>query len=84
MKRFGSVKFDFVKNKIQIGNIWLNSLSIKNKERVKLKENTTLQAWSEQVVLVKCKLNLASLTGDFEPCKIKVRGYKVFTLQERE
>ena len=53
MKRFGSVKFDFVKNKIQIGNVWLNSLSIQNKERVKLKENTTLQARFEQVVLVK-------------------------------
>ena len=34
MKQFDSVKFNFVKNKIQIGNVWLNSLSIKNKERV--------------------------------------------------
>ena len=72
MKQFGSVKFDFVKNKIQIGNVWLNSLSIQNKGRVKLKENATLQARSKQVVvLIKCKPNLALLTSDFERCKIK-------------
>ena len=52
MSKFGSIKFDFVNNKIQLGQVWLNGLSVAN-NIVRLCENTKIPARSEHTVLVK-------------------------------
>ena len=47
---------------------------LKKEEKVRLQENVTIKARTEQVVLVRSNQDLASLTGDFEPHRIDLRG----------
>ena len=52
MHLFSSVRFDFARNKIQLGNLSLSGLSSKT-ARVRLNECVTIPSHSESVVLVK-------------------------------
>ena len=67
MKKFGSVKFDFTSNRVQLGKKWVDGLSIQAKKSVRLDETVTVKARTERIVQVRCKENLAWLTGDFAP-----------------
>ena len=72
MRLFGSVQFDFARNKIHLGKLSLSGLS-PHTARVRLCENITIPPRS--VLLVKSSTNNSLLPGDFEP-KIgpKIRG----------
>ena len=67
MKKFGSVKFDFINNRVQLGNTWVDGLTIDNKRKVRLNEKVVIKARSEQIVQVRCEERLALLTGDYTP-----------------
>ena len=67
MCKFGSVKFDFMHNRVQLGRKWVKGLSIQEKKCVRLNEAVTVKARTEQIVQVRCKEDLAWLTGDFAP-----------------
>ena len=82
MKMFGTVKFDFTKNQVQLGNIWHNGTTLNGKEQVHIKERTIIPARSEQTVLVKCTSKAAMLSVDFEPRQVPgVRG--MFSSRDR-
>ena len=52
MKTFGSVKFDFVKNRVRLGKTWLNGsngLAIIHKRKVQLNEVKCWIKWSLRV-----------------------------------
>ena len=70
MKRFGSVKFDFNENKVQLGRTWVNVVDIKKGEYVRMVEKTSIPARSEQVITVRCKKKYAMLDADIEPRKL--------------
>ena len=70
MKMLGTVKFDFTKNRVQLGNVWHNGTTLNGKEQVRIKERTIIPARSEQTVLVKCTSKLAMLSVDFEPRQV--------------
>ena len=42
MKMFGTVKFDFTKNRVQLGNVWHNGTTLNGKEQVRIKERTIM------------------------------------------
>ena len=67
MSTFGAVKFDFQNNRVQMGRKWINGLSMGSRKNVRLNETVTIAARTEQVVQVRCKDDLALLTGDFTP-----------------
>ena len=67
MKHFGTIKFDFINKKVQLGHIWINGINIEGDEKVRLCKSTTIPPRTEQIVLVRCKEDLASVTADFEP-----------------
>ena len=66
MKRFGSVKFDFITNRVQIGRSWVNGLTM-DKKAVRLTEKVPTMARREQIASVRCGDKLALLAGDFTP-----------------
>ena len=75
MKMFSTVKFDFTKNWVQLGNVWHNGTTFNGKEQVRIKERTIIPARSEQIVVVKCTSKAAMLLVDFEPRQVPgVRG----------
>ena len=55
LKLFGTVKFDFANNKIQLGKTWIKGVNLDREEKVRLKEASAIPARSEQVVTVRCK-----------------------------
>ena len=71
MKRFSTVKFDYERNQIQLGNSWLPCVGIKAKEKVRLISTTKIPARSEQVVAARCKKRYSMLNVDFEPQKLQ-------------
>ena len=74
MRLFGSVKFDFAQNKIQLGPTSISCLSTQNAS-VRLCEDTTIPARSEKVLSVESTTDNFMLTGDFEPNRLpKSRG----------
>ena len=80
MKLFGSVKFDFESNRVQLGSSWVNGAAIHNVKRVRLAEKSDIPARSEQVVNVRCKNKYALLNVDFEPNKLS-GNQRVFVLR---
>ena len=74
MQTYGSVHFDFARNKIEMGAFSTPGLST-TKKQVKLSEASTIPARSEKVLLVKGSAQNALLESDFEP-KIRpnIRG----------
>ena len=67
MSTFGAVKFDFQRNRVQMGRKWIDGLAMGSRKNVRLNETVTIAARTEQVVQVRCKDDLALLTGDFAP-----------------
>ena len=77
MQQFKTVKFDFVKQKVQLGRTWVDCLHVESeaKERVRLLRKTVIPARSEVLVRVKCKKGVAMQTVDFSPVPVMgVRG----------
>ena len=77
MKPFNTVKFDFVKQKVQLGKTQVNCLHVESetKERVRLLSKTVLPARSEVLVRVRCNKTVAMHTVDFSPVPVKgVKG----------
>ena len=70
MKIFGTVKFDFDNNRVQLANVWQQGLNVRTKEQVPIKEKTIIPARTERTVLVKCNKRVAMLSADFEPHSI--------------
>ena len=54
MKMYGTVTFDFSNNRVQLGRVWQNGLTINRKEQARIQETVTIPARSEQTVLVRC------------------------------
>ena len=69
MEPFNTVKFDFVKQKVQLGRTSVNCLQVENetKERVRLLRKTVLPARSEVLVRVRCNKKVSMQTVDFSP-----------------
>ena len=67
MAKFGSITFEFEKNKIKLGNKWLSGLTLDNTQRVRMLTKAIIPARTEQTIAVNCKPNTAFLVGDFEP-----------------
>ena len=70
MTKFGSITFDFKKNKIKLGNKWPPGLTLDNTQRVRVLTKTIIPARTEQTTAVNCKPNTTFLVGDFEPISI--------------
>ena len=66
MKSFGTTTFDFVHNKIKLGDVWFKGLQL-DESRVKLVNRVTVPANSEKFVRVKCKGGNNLAQGDFLP-----------------
>ena len=67
LAKFDNVEFDFVSNRIRIGQHWYASKDVNRKETVRLEQSVSLAARSESVVKVKCNKSLSLVTADFEP-----------------
>ena len=50
MKIFGTVKFDFDNNRVQLADFWQQGLSVCTKEQVRIKEKTIIPSRTEQTV----------------------------------
>ena len=75
MKRFGSIKLDFVKNRVKLGKKWVHGVDFRNaRENVRLAEESVIPARSEQVVTVRCKNDKSLCESDFVPKLRGVRG----------
>ncbi len=74
MHSYGSVQFDFTKNKIRLGSHSISGLS-SNTTGVPLCQSTVIPPRFEKIVLVKSSTRNSLLQGDFEP-KVRpaVRG----------
>ena len=70
LKRFGSVTFDFQKNRVKLGDLWFSGLELTTPQRVRLPEKITIPARTEQTIMVKGTPKTAFLVGDFEPTRI--------------
>ena len=74
MRQFGTVSFDFNKNKIELGNLSITGLTASS-TKVRLCENSIVPARSEKVLFVKCSTFNSLLEGDFEPHMVPfIRG----------
>ena len=71
MSKFGTVTFDFEKKKVQLGKTWINCMSVRNRENVRLMRRTTIPARCEAVIPVRCKKDLSLQVMDFEPVPVK-------------
>ena len=67
MKMYRTVTFNFSNNRVQLGRVWQNGLTINGKEQAHIQETVTIPARSEQTVLVRCTKKAAMLSVDFEP-----------------
>lgn len=70
LSHFKTVEFDFVGNRVKLGNQWSNCVEIRGKELVRLNEKTSVAGRTETVIQVKCKKSTALITADFEPIPI--------------
>ena len=70
MKMYGTVAFDFSNNRVQLGRVWQNGLTINRKEQARVQETVTIPARSEQTVLVRCMKRTAMLSVDFKPGQV--------------
>ena len=71
MKQFKRVTFDFEKNRLRLGVMWINCVGfVELQEKVRLVSTTKIPARCEQVVVARCKKKYSMLDLDFEPKKI--------------
>ena len=70
MRKFGSVTFDFSKNKVQLGNKWILGKSFSDKKDVRLSSELLVPARSEKIFEIKTDEKFAFLPMEFEPRKI--------------
>ena len=74
MRKFGTVRFDFKENRIELGKLSITGLSTSS-YNVRLCESSIVPARSEKILLVKCSTFNSLLEGDFEPNIVpNVRG----------
>ena len=71
LSKFGTVKFDFVKKKVQLGKTLLSCFQVGAQKNVRLSKRTEIPARSETVISVRCKKNLSMQTVDFDPIPVK-------------
>ena len=71
MSKFGTVKFDFAKKRVQLGRTWISCLHVGAKEKVRVSTHTVIPARSETVITVRCKKDLSIQTVDFDPVPIR-------------
>ena len=71
MSKFRTVKFDFVKKKVQLGKTWIGCLHVDTKESVRVSVRTIIPARSETTISVRCKSDLSMQSVDFDPIPIK-------------
>ena len=71
MSKFKTVKFDFVRRKVQLGKTWISCLHVDVQEKVRLLKRTVIPARSETMISVRCKNNLSMQTVDFDPVPVK-------------
>ena len=70
LRKFGSVTFNFDKNRVKLGRTWVNSIGIEHSENVRLAEKIVVPSRSEQVVTVRCKDRYFMCDASFEPKKL--------------
>ena len=70
MHKFGAVTFDFKNQRVKLGKLFLKTISVNQKNNVRMQETSTISARTEQVAAVRCKRDFSLLTVDFEPCSI--------------
>ena len=71
MKRYKRATFDFSKNRIKLGSMWVDCVgSQTTSEKVRLLSKTIVPARCEKIVAVRCKKQLSLMNLDFEPKKI--------------
>ena len=70
MCKFKTIKFDFTRNKVRLGETWISCLHVDTRENVRLFKRTVVPARSETVVTVKCKKEWSMYTVDFDPTPI--------------
>ena len=63
LHRFGQVTFDFDNSRVFLGKTCLKTISVNNKNNVRMKEASSIRARTEQVTSVRCKKNLLLLTS---------------------
>ena len=74
MKTYGTVRFDFTRNVVELGTLSIPGLSTTGKQ-VRLCKTSAIPARSEKVLFVKCSAQNALLEGDFEPKMVPhIRG----------
>ena len=66
MRNFGTVRFDFKENQIELGKSSITGLSASS-YNVRLCESSIVAARSEKLLFVKCSTFNSLLEGDFEP-----------------
>lgn len=67
LSKFGHVTFDFMSNRVKLGQKWVKGVGVRDSEKVRLAEETVVPARSEQVVTVRCKNNYFMCDASFEP-----------------
>ena len=72
LQKFGTVEINFDEGRVKLGKTWFTGVSFKNKQRITIQHDAHVDARSEQIITVKCKSDLASMTADFQP--ITIRG----------
>ena len=71
MKRFKRATFDFNKNRVRLGAMWVDCIgAMPTEEKVRLVSTTKIPARCEQVVVARCKKRYSMLDLDFEPKKL--------------
>ena len=70
LQKFGRVTFDFHKNRVQLGRVWIRGAVINKSVFVRVSEPTVIPRRSETWMQVKCNTKAALLEGDFDPLPI--------------
>ena len=67
LSQFRTVQFDFQNNKIKLGSLWYNCVTLNENNGVKLTNAVSLPARSEIIVNVHCGKSFSLLTTYFDP-----------------
>ena len=70
MSKIGLISFDFLRNRIRLGNRWINCQSPIERKGIRLNSKTVLPSRSESIITLRPGARSSFLQVEFEPAKL--------------